>query len=77
MAQRIAMIYELNAPDYSDKKLIANFINTLIHIDYVQVYDTEHIEYSEVFQKTDKRIRLLLPKQIRTDILQMTLENSD
>jgi len=71
MAQRVAMIHELNSPDYSDKKLIANFIDTLIHIDYLTVFDIDHVEYSDVFQKTDKRIRLLLPKQMRTKILQM------
>ena len=70
-AQRVAMIHELNSPDYSDKKLIANFIDTLIHIDYLTVYDTEQVEYSDVFQKTDKRIRLLLPKKMRSNILQM------
>jgi len=71
MAQRVAMIHELNSPDYSDKKLIANFIDTLVHIDYVKMYDTEQLEYSEVFQKADKRIRLLLPKKMRANILQM------
>lgn len=71
LAQRVAMIHELNSPDYSDKKLIANFIDTLIHIDYLQVYDTEHLEYSDIFHKTNKRIRLLLPKKMRLNILQM------
>lgn len=71
MAQRVAMIHELNSPDYSDKKIVANFINTLIHIDYLTVYDTEHVEYSDVFEKTDRRIRMLLPKTIRRNILQM------
>lgn len=73
MAQRIAMIHELNSPDYSDKHLIANFIDTLIHMDYLTVYDSD-IEYSNVFEKTDKRIRLLLPKNMRTNILQMINE---
>ena len=70
MAQRVAMIYELNSPDYSDKHLIANFLDTLIHMDYLTVYDSD-IEYSNVFEKADKRIRVLLPKQIRKNILQM------
>ncbi|MGK0271631.1 MAG: glycerol-3-phosphate O-acyltransferase [Cocleimonas sp.] len=70
MAQRIAIIHDLNSPDYSDKNLIANFIDTLIHMDYLTVYDSD-IEYSDVFEKTDKRIRLLLPKNMRTNILQM------
>ncbi len=73
MAQRIEMINELNSPDYSDKHLIANFIDTLIHMDYLTVYDSD-IEYSDVFEKTDKRIRLLLPKNIRANILQMINE---
>jgi len=73
MAQRVAMIHELNSPDYSDKHLIANFIDTLIHMDYLTVYDSD-IEYSDVFEKTDKRIRLLLPKDMRKKILQMINE---
>lgn len=71
MAQRVAMIHELNSPDYSDRRLIANFIDALIHIDYLQAYDTEHIAYSEVFHKADKRIRLLLSREMRSNILQM------
>ena len=78
MAQRVTMIHELNSPDYSDKRLISNFIDTLIHIDYLKVYDTEHLEYSEVFHKADKRIRLLLSKEMRSNILQMLkLSQSD
>jgi len=73
MAQRVAMIHELNSPDYSDKHLIANFIDTLISMDYLTVYDSD-IEYSDVFEKTDKRIRLLLPKNMRSHILQMINE---
>ena len=73
MAQRVAMIHELNSPDYSDKNLIANFIDTLIHMDYLTVYESD-IEYSDVFEKADKRIRLLLPKNMRSNILQMLNE---
>ncbi len=72
MAQRVAMIYELNSPDYSDKHLISNFIDALINIDYIKVYGTEeNLRYSEVFERADKRIRLLLSKEMRTNILQL------
>jgi len=71
MAQRVAMIHELNSPDYSDKNLISNFIDTLIHIDYVKVYGTEDLAFSEVFQRSDQRIRLLLSKTTRSNIMQM------
>jgi glycerol-3-phosphate O-acyltransferase len=71
MAQRVAMIHELNSPDFSDIKLISNFIEVLINMDYVRTYGTEQIEYSEAFQQADKRARLLLSKEMRTNILQM------
>jgi glycerol-3-phosphate O-acyltransferase len=71
LAQRIAMIHELNSPDFSDKNLISNFVETLINIDYLREHDAEHVEYSEAFLKTDKRARLLLSKEMRANILQM------
>ena len=71
MAERVAMIHELNSPDYSDKNLISHFIDTLIHIDYVKVYGTEDLAFSEVFQRSDQRIRLLLSKTTRANIMQM------
>lgn len=71
MAQRVAIMHDLNSPDYSDKNLIANFIDTLIHIDYVKVYGTEDLAFSEVFRRADQRIRLLLSKTTRANIMRM------
>ena len=70
MAQRIAMIYELNAPDFSDRRLISNFIETLIHSDYIKSIDDEHLEYNEAFLTIDRRARLLLSREMRNNILQ-------
>jgi len=70
MAQRIAMIYELNAPDFSDRHLISNFIETLIHSDHLKAIDDEHLEYNEAFLKVDRRARLLLSREMRNNILQ-------
>ena len=70
MAQRIAMLYELNAPDFSDRRLISNFIETLIHSDYIKTVDDEHLAYNEAFLKVDRRARLLLSKEMRNNILQ-------
>ena len=70
MAQRIAMIYELNAPDFSDRHLISNFIETLIHSDYIKTIGSEHLEYNEAFLKVDRRARLLLSREMRNNILQ-------
>jgi len=71
MAQRVAMIHELNSPDFSDKHLISNFIETLLNIDYLRTYDSGQLTYSEAFQKADRRARLLLSKEMRTNIIQM------
>ncbi len=70
LAQRIAMIYELNAPDFSDRRLISNFIENLIHSDYIKSIDDEHLEYNQAFLNVDRRARLLLSKEMRNNILQ-------
>lgn len=70
MAQRIAMLYELNAPDFSDRHLISNFIDTLISSDYLKSIDSEHLKFNDAFLKVDRRARLLLSRQMRNNILQ-------
>lgn len=71
LAQRVAMIHELNSPDYSDKHLIANFIDTLVQIQFVERVDTDKLVYSKTFQQADRRIRLLMSREMRSNILQM------
>ena len=71
MAQRISMIYELNSPDFFDKKLISNFIDTLIDTEYLRDADTGHLRFGEAFLQADKHSRQLLSKEMRTNILQM------
>ena len=71
MAQRISMIYELNSPDFFDKKLISNFIDTLIDTEFLRDADTGHLRFGEAFLQADKHARLLLSKEMRTNILQM------
>lgn len=71
MAQRISMIHELNSPDFFDKKLISNFIDTLIATEYLRDADTGHLRFGEAFLRADKHARLLLSKEMRTNILQM------
>ena len=71
MGQRVAMIHKLNSPDYSDKRLVSNFINELVHGDYLRLYENEHLEYGEGFYDTNRHLRLLLGKEMRMNILQM------
>jgi glycerol-3-phosphate O-acyltransferase len=71
MAQRIAMIHELNSPDFSDRKLISNFIASLIHTNFLRDAASGHLRFGEAFLRADKHARLLLSKEMRTNILQM------
>ena len=70
MSQRIALLYELNLPDFSDRSLIANFIDTLIRSNYISGIDDERLEYRQAFQHADRRVRLLLSRDMRNNIMQ-------
>lgn len=71
MAQRLSLMYEINSPDFFDKKLIANFINSLISLDYVSVNATNNLELSEYALTEGRHGRRLLDKSMQYNILQM------
>lgn len=75
MAQRVSMIYDLSSPDYSDKKMITNFIDTLRDIDYVTDDDNGLVEYSDDYLKVGEDAISLLNKNIRSGILQLLSTN--
>jgi len=71
MAQRLSLMYEINSPDFFDKKLIANFINSLIKLGYVSINDSDKLELSEYALNEGKYARRLLDKNMQYNILQM------
>lgn len=71
MAQRVSMIYELDFPDFFDKKLITNFIDTLIKMNYVTVTHDGLLEYQGSSLELGKDTILLLNTDIRSSILQL------
>ena len=75
MAQRVSMIYELNSPDFFDKRLITNFIDTLKAIEYVTIDDNGMIKYSDDYLKVGEDAVSLLNKNIRSSILQLLNSN--
>jgi glycerol-3-phosphate O-acyltransferase len=75
MAQRVSMIYELNSPDFFDKRLITNFIDTLKAIEYITTDDGGMIEYSDDYLKVGEDAVSLLNKNIRSSILQLLNAN--
>ncbi|RKZ66369.1 MAG: hypothetical protein DRQ44_06820, partial [Gammaproteobacteria bacterium] len=71
MAQRLSLMYEINSPDFFDKKLIGNFINSLIKLGYVSVNESNNLELSEFALNEGRYARRLLDKNMQYNILQM------
>ena len=71
MAQRLSMIYELNSPDFFDKRLITNFIDALRETNYVRIGSNGLIQYSLEYLKVGEDAVTLLNRNIRTSILQL------
>ncbi len=71
MAQRLSLMYEINSPDFFDKKLIANFIDSLITLEYASLNDEGKIEISQPAVTEGRKARRLLDKNMQYNILQM------
>lgn len=76
MAQRLSLMYEINSPDFFDKKLISNFINSLINLGYVTVNETGKLELSDYALNQGRHARRLLDKNMQYNILQMLRTSS-
>mgnify|MGYP001813452540 FL=1 len=77
MAQRLSLMYEINSPDFFDKKLIANFIDSLIRLGYVSINDSDNLELSEYALNQGRFARRLLDKNMQYNILQMLRTTTD
>ena len=77
MAQRLSLMYEINSPDFFDKKLITNFINSLIELAYVSINDSDKLELSEYALNEGRYARRLLDKNMQYNILQMLRTSSN
>jgi len=77
MAQRLSMIYELNSPDFFDKRLITNFIDALREMKYVRVGSNDLIEYSLDYLNVGEDAVSLLDSNIRSSVLQLLSTNQD
>jgi len=75
MAQRVSMIYELNSPDFFDKRLITTFIDSLKDIEYIRIDNDDLIEYSVDYLKVGEDAVSLLNRNIRSSILQLLNAN--
>ncbi len=73
MAQRISMIYELDAPDFFARDLFSNFINVLKNYEVIKVNEDGKLEFGDVLTEVSEKAQHVLSAEIRHSILRVTL----
>ena len=71
-AQRIAMLYGLNSPEFFDRSMFENFIELLRSRGVVRSNGGGTLEYDEVLMRVAADAQFVLSEQIRHSILQVT-----
>jgi glycerol-3-phosphate O-acyltransferase len=69
LTQRLAILYELETPDFYDRSLFNNFLDMLIRHGYVAVDEKQRLTLEEPLREVDEDVRLLLSNQVRHTIL--------
>ncbi len=69
LAQKISMIYGINAPDFFDRLLFRDFIETMIEYEYLVRNDQQQLGFTMGFDYVSLDLRNLLSTEIRGSIL--------
>ena len=72
VAERMAMLYELSAPEFFDRRLFAGFLDHLREVNFVWVDESGHIAFDERVKEVEGDARRVLSDRIRHSILQVT-----
>jgi glycerol-3-phosphate O-acyltransferase len=71
-AQRMAMLYGLNSPEFFDRTLFENFIDLLRARGVIRLSSTGRLEFDDVLMRVAADAQFVLSEQIRHSILQVT-----
>jgi len=71
-AQRIAMLYGLNSPEFFDRTLFENFIDLLRRRGVIRSSAAGRLEFDDVLMRVAADAQFVLSEQIRHSILQVT-----
>ena len=71
-AQRIAMLYGINSPEFFDRTLFENFIDLLRRRNVIRSSTAGKLEFDEVLLRVAADAQFVLSEQIRHSILQVT-----
>jgi glycerol-3-phosphate O-acyltransferase len=72
LAQRLSILHEFSAPEYSDKSLFRNFVETLINTGQVQTDDKDCLRFDHRLINIAGESRLILDAETRQTIQQIT-----
>ncbi len=71
-AQRLALIYERNAPEFFDRNLFRGFIATLKEHRFVWLDGSGKLDFADALVGIGKDARLILSRELRHSILKLT-----
>jgi glycerol-3-phosphate O-acyltransferase len=72
MAQRMAMLYGLNSPEFFDRSMFKNFIDLLRARGVIRVSTAGKLEFDDVLMRVAADAQLVLNEPLRHSILQVT-----
>jgi glycerol-3-phosphate O-acyltransferase len=71
-AQRMALLYGLNSPEFFDRAMFSNFIDHLRSRNVIRNSPTGKLEFDEVLMRVAADAQFVLSEQLRHSILQVT-----
>ncbi len=71
LAQKISMIYGINSPDFYDRLLFRDFIETMLENDYLVKNSKGQLEFASEFDYVSLDLRNLLSTEVRSSILSL------
>ena len=69
LAQKISMIYGINSPDFFDRLLFRDFIDTMVDSEYLLRDDQQQLQFAPGFDYISLDLRNLLSTEVRSSIL--------
>jgi glycerol-3-phosphate O-acyltransferase len=72
LAQRLSILHEFSAPEFSDKALFHTFVETLRNTGQIQTDDNDHLTFDHRLIDVAEGARLILPPDMRQAIQQIT-----
>jgi len=71
LAQKISMLYGINAPDFFDRQLFSHFIETALDLDYLEKNEDDTLIFTESLQQVNLDIQNLLSVEVRSTLLSL------